>query len=771
MKDIPIIPGRGLISNTAVELRQNYIENEGFSIEKIKKHRFDKNEIQNNVESFIGSVEIPIGLAGPLLFNDNSAEELVYCAAGTLEGALIASMNRGAKVISKGGGFNAVVIHQKMVRAPLFMFKNLTDTVSFRNWIENNFENIKNITKEHSNHANLIDIEPYIIGRSIHLKFIYTTGDASGQNMTTSCTWHAMLWIVQNFTDETNIKIENYIIEGNAASDKKVSQASILNGRGVHVVAECFLNEEIINKVLRTTSDDIFRYFGTSLSISKIDGMSGYNINVANTIAAIFVATGQDLGSIHESANGILNIEKTENGLYFSLNLPSLVIGSIGGGTHLPKQKEALDLMKCYGTGKIERFAKLIAGFALSLEISTYSAIVSGEFAKAHEKLGRNKPVNRLLKSEINESFIKKCISNKIFNIEEISAKISNKTIIDNGIITNITNRVSKKIIGFIPVEIKANKEKYQILLKSKALDSEVIKGLCVMAASINTKLSDLIEEYGNTMEYSMSHLKEILIYEDLHNNSLKGTPDYFGKYINKKREIYITSIESLEYSDLKHINTENSPNSWSEKDIKNTIKSISQIHKFYSEEKNREKLSVINQFQPWKAQKLYKKLVSLVITDTENNYLKEKYNSLYDFIENSENKFNNLNIKQTIIHNDFNSRNIAIRKSGEACIYDWELAVIGIPHRDIIEFLSFVLPENFDEETFLNYIDFHYSFYPNYKKNDWYKAYIYAIKEYLTTRVSFYEVAGILMKYEFSNRISLNSFRMLEVLGDRFEM
>ncbi len=768
MENIPIIPGRGLISDTAVEIRRKFIEDEGFVIEKIKKHRFDKSEIQNNIESFIGSVEIPVGIAGPLLFVENNKEELVYCVAGTLEGALIASMNRGAKVLSKSSGFNAVVIHQKMIRAPMFLFNNLTETVQFRNWISANFEIIKSVTQKHSNHADLLNIEPFIIGRSIHLKFIYTTGDASGQNMTTSCTWHAMLWISENFTLQTNIEIQHFIIEGNAASDKKVSQASVLNGRGVHVVAECFIDEDVINKVLRTTSSDIFRYFGSSLSMSKIDGMPGYNINVANAIAAIFVATGQDLGSIHESSNGILNIEKTETGLYFSLNLPSLVIATTGGGTHLPKQKEALELMNCYGTGKIERFAKLIAGFSLALEISTYSAIVSGEFAKAHEKLGRNKPVNRLLKIEINEDFIKKCLNKNIFEIENVTAKISHKTIIDNGIITNITNRVSKKIIGFIPVEIKSEEKIYQILLKSKALDSEVIQGICVMAASINPDLSDLIEKHAEFLEYNLTHLKEIEIYESLYENNLKGVPEYFGKYIDKKREIYITSIEALEYSDLKYINSENNPEIWSKTDIENTINSISKIHKFYSKEENRKSLKAFKDFKSWESKDLSKKLISLVIEDTENLYLKKKYAEMFEFIENSEEEYNILKIGKTVIHNDFNSRNIAVRSNGDACIYDWELSVINIPHRDIIEFLSFVLPENFDENTFWEYIDFHFSLYKNYEKSDWIQAYIYAIKEYVTSRVSFYEVAGILMKYEFSNRVSLNSFRMLEILASQ---
>ena len=119
------------------------------------------------------------------------------------------------------------------------------------------------------------------------------------------------------------------------------------------MVAECNLPEEIIRSVLRTTSEDLVRCFTQSVAMSKLDGMTGYNINVANAVAAIFAATGQDLGSIHESACGILNVEKTTEGLYLSLNLPGLVIGTVGGGTHLPKQKEALELMGCYGQGKV----------------------------------------------------------------------------------------------------------------------------------------------------------------------------------------------------------------------------------------------------------------------------------------------------------------------------------------------------------------------------------------------------------------------------------
>lgn len=768
MKEIPIVPGRGLISNTAVGLRQSYIENEGYTIEQIKQHGFDKNEIQNNIESFIGSVEVPVGLCGPLLFRHNSGSELVYAAAATTEGALIASLNRGAKALSKSGGFSAHVLHQKMVRAPLFLFSNMADAVVFKAWIAAHFGAIKQVTAAHSNHAVLQEIITYLIGRNAHLKFVYTTGDASGQNMTTNCTWHAILWIAEHFAQETGIRIEHFILEGNAASDKKVSQAAILNGRGTHVAAECFLNEAVINKILRTSSEAIFRYYGNSLAMSKIDGMAGYNINVANAIAAIFAATGQDLGSVHESGNGVLYLEKTDNGLYLALHLPTLVVGTIGGGTHLPKQKEALQLMQCYGNGKAGRFAKLIAGFALSLEISTYSAIVSGEFAKAHEKLGRNKPVRRLLMSEITPKFIAQCIRPEYSEKHDFEAIISRQTIVDNGIINNITHRVSKKIIGFVPVEVEAGGTAYQVLLKSKALDTEVIKGLCVMAASIDPALSDLIETHAPALEYRHTHLKEMLLYEDLHKQALQGRPAYFGKYINPKREIYIVAIEALNLQQLKHINTENQPGKWSGNDIREVIQRITTIHRHYQRTGNRQALQSIKTFRVSEAQPLYNKLLDLVVKESESPYLKKKYAELYAFVAHSENEHSRLNMPQTIIHNDFNTRNIAVRRSGTACIYDWELAVVNFPQRDIIEFLSFCLPLNFEAQQFLQFIEFHASLYPAIPLRDMLEASIYAAKEYLVTRVSFYEVAGILMKYEFSGRVAINTFRMIELLENQ---
>lgn len=393
MENYPIVPGRGIVTPQATFDRLEFLKSQGYHLPLLTQSDFSPEQISKNIESYIGSVNIPVGLLGPLCLNTEDASEYVFAPAATTEGALVASINRGAKVVSLSGGVNAHVIHQKMIRSPFFLFERISQCITFKNWVSKHFDQIKNNAEQYSGHACLNAIEAAITGRGVHLRFIYSTGDACGQNMTTKCTWHAALWINENFEIQTQVKPLHFVIEGNGSSDKKASQYAIIRGRGVHVVAECWLTEEMINRVLRVKSEDFLRYYHTSMTISQMDGMMGYNINAVNAIAAIFAATGQDLASIHESGNANIILEQTDEGLYFCLHLPSLVVGTIGGGTMLPRQREALGLMKCAKKGSLHRFARMIAAFALSLEISTSAAIVGDQFVAAHEKLGRNKPL------------------------------------------------------------------------------------------------------------------------------------------------------------------------------------------------------------------------------------------------------------------------------------------------------------------------------------------------------------------------------------------
>jgi hydroxymethylglutaryl-CoA reductase (NADPH) len=769
MDDYPIVPGRGLVTDEATALRHAWLQKLGIDATAIAQTQLPADQLRHNIESLIGTVEIPVGLAGPLLFNHDQQQEMVYAPAGTLEGALLASMNRGAKAVSLSGGFSAAVIHQKMIRSPLFVFQNLAESVQFKAWIDRHFDPIKQVAEQYSNHAQLQVILPYITGKGVHLKFVYTTGDASGQNMTTTCTWHAVLWIREKFTAETGIEPVHFVIEGNGASDKKVSHFSMLHGRGIHVIAECELDEHIIERVLRTNSTDFMHCIHQSMVMGQLDGMVGYNINVANAVAAIFVATGQDLASIHESGTGVLNLEKTDRGLYFSLSLPSLVIGTIGGGTHLPKQKEALGIMGCAGNGKVFRFAQLIAGFALGLEISTFAAIVGGQFAKAHEKLGRNKPVNWLTRSEINPALLQSCMNGHLGQRAITAVHFPEKKLLENGIIVGLTARINKKFTGFCPIDIDLkdannpdNNHIERLLVKSKPLDEEVIKGLHLMASAISPALADLISQYQDVLEYKNCHQKEILLYELLTQSGLHCMPTYYGQKIDISREIYLFLQEWLCYDELLVINAENDPGRWTPAHICTALKTISEVHRQFEKDNH----SDIPVFEPWKALPLYQKMAENVIDDFDNSPLQPLAHHLLDFVAVLETVHGQLTTPKTIIHNDFNARNVAVRKDGSVCIYDWELSVKDFPQRDIVEFLSFVLPDNFEPGQFERYLNYAYSLYsPQQTREEWNNTCLYSLKAYLVTRVSFYLTGKNVLDFKFADRIFGNAMRMIAVL------
>jgi hydroxymethylglutaryl-CoA reductase (NADPH) len=766
MADIPTVPGRGLVTPVSTRMRQDYLASIDIHTNKLSQSQLELADIQNNIESYIGTAEVPLGIVGPLIFVDDSRSEQVYCAAGTLEGALVASMNRGAKALSQSGGFTAEVSWQRMTRVPMFLFNDRQEAEQFALFVPTLFGEAKAVAEKYSNHASLTEIKPIQADEVVHLRFIYTTGDASGQNMTTVCTWHAILFIAERFTCLTGINPVDFVIEGNGASDKKVSQYNINSGRGVNVSAVCMLEEKVINEVLRTTSDKIERCFNPSRKLAATDGMVGYNINVANAIAAIYVATGQDLASIHESGVGTLQIHRTSTGLMLRLNLPNLVIGTVGGGTHLPKQSQALEMMKCLGSGKVERFAKLIAGFALGLEISTYSAIVSGEFAKAHEKLGRNKPVKWLLRSELTHEFILARLNGYFRGKEVKQIALASNVLLENGILTNVAAKISRKVIGFVPLQLDYNEPdglavSLNLLLKSKALDEEVIKGLHVLAASIDPHLSDLFKDSKDHLEYRNCHVRELEMYHHLHTIGFKFIPQYYGQFIDPKREIYFFLSQLLDYQMLRIVNSENNPEKWTEQDVLQVIAAGVQLHK----SADASSIPSIRSFEPWRAKGLYKKLMTILINERAGKDLAGQLQTLRDWIDSSEADAGAIKLERTVIHNDFNPRNIAIDQEGSPVVYDWELAVIDLPHRDIIEFLSFVLLPDISKPTLLQYLRFHHSFYQAIPWEEWLEGYRHSLRVYITTRVSLYEVSGILVKYDFSTRILKTSLKMLELL------
>lgn len=388
------IPAKGEYTETARQERLAFLRRQtGAGLEQITAIGFESERVRHNTEALIGSVEIPIGVAGPLKINGLFAKGFFYAPLATTEGALVASVSRGATALTLAGGANAAFLGQRMMRVPSFELDTLGDALHFSAFAVGQLSVLQALVKTLSRHGQLVSLEPQVMGRIVHVHCVYETGDAAGQNMTTTCTWQLVQKLRMDFEQYCGKAIRNYFIESNLSSDKKASFQSLIRGRGVRVVADCVLPGDVVRKVLHTTPQNLIRCYQRGASGAIAAGTLGFNMNIANVLAALFTATGQDIACVHESAIGYLNLEQTDDdNLYAALVLPSLAIGTVGGGTGLPQQQECLELLGCVGQGSKSKLAEILAGFCLALDLSTLSAVASDEFANAHERLGRNRP-------------------------------------------------------------------------------------------------------------------------------------------------------------------------------------------------------------------------------------------------------------------------------------------------------------------------------------------------------------------------------------------
>jgi hydroxymethylglutaryl-CoA reductase (NADPH) len=356
--------------------------------EHIGRYSLDPAAVAGNVENFIGAAQVPIGIAGPLLVDGECARGEFYVPLATTEGTLVASYNRGMKLLHAAGGVKTTVMDDRMQRAPAFGFDSARKARAFGEWVTASFDDIKQEAEATTRTGRLHDIEQFSASRFIFLRFNYTTGDAAGQNLTGRATSRACDWILAHYRG-----VRRFCLESNLATDKKSSQVNILDTRGKRVTAEAAIPAELVRAIMRTTPEQMF----AARQLSNLGGlMSGVNNNgnhSANGIAAMFVATGQDVANLAESSAGLVYAELLPDGAYYySITIPALIVATYGGGTGLPTQRECLELLGCYGSGKVRKFAEIVAATALCGELSLGSAIVAGDWVGAHERLGRNRP-------------------------------------------------------------------------------------------------------------------------------------------------------------------------------------------------------------------------------------------------------------------------------------------------------------------------------------------------------------------------------------------
>ncbi|PWB54548.1 MAG: hydroxymethylglutaryl-CoA reductase (NADPH) [Candidatus Methanoperedenaceae archaeon] len=377
--------------NASIELRRTAVsELTGTSFNHISNYSLDvENVTKRNIENMIGAIQVPLGVAGPLRIKGEYAIGDYYIPLATTEGALVASAHRGCSAITFSGGANVRIFKDEMTRAPVFRTKNIIGAKKLADWVDANFLMLKQKAESTTRFGELLSINAFTTGRTVYLRFSYNTKDAMGMNMVTIAT-DAAVDLILSRND-----VELVALSGNMCSDKKPAAINTILGRGKTVSADVFMVKETISEILKTTPEKMAEVsYSKNLLGSARAGSLGFNAHAANIAAAMFIACGQDAAHVVEASNAITTMELTDEGLYCSVTLPSLNVGTVGGGTRISTQQECLNMMGVAGAGdppgtNAKKLAEIIAAAVLAGEISLIGALAARHLARAHAALGR----------------------------------------------------------------------------------------------------------------------------------------------------------------------------------------------------------------------------------------------------------------------------------------------------------------------------------------------------------------------------------------------
>ncbi|MEF8819676.1 MAG: hydroxymethylglutaryl-CoA reductase (NADPH) [Haloferacaceae archaeon] len=373
----------------ATARRRVVSERTGTSLDAVGDYTVDAAAADNNVENMVGAIQVPLGVAGPLPVAGEGGEREAYLPVATTEGALVASINRGCAALRAAGGATARVTKSGMTRAPVFRVADVAEAEATVAWVRDNETRLREAAESTTSHGELLDVTPYVVGDSVFLRFRYDTKDAMGMNMATIAT-EAACEVV-----ETETTAELVALSGNLCTDKKPAAVNAVEGRGRSVTADAVLPTEVVEERLDTTAAAMAELNRRKNFVGSAKAASlGFNAHAANVVAGVFLATGQDEAQVVEAANAITTVEPREAGLYVSVSLASLEVGTVGGGTGLPTQGEALSLLGLRGGGdppgaNADALAETIAAGVLAGELSLLAALSSRHLASAHASLGR----------------------------------------------------------------------------------------------------------------------------------------------------------------------------------------------------------------------------------------------------------------------------------------------------------------------------------------------------------------------------------------------
>lgn len=347
---------------------EKILEGSGFEMD------LDTEIYQNNCENIIGTVQIPVGVVGPIAFD----QKKYIVPIATTEAVLVASINRGTKIIAAAHNMAVSVKRIGITRAPVYNVKKMKSEQFYKEWFKSNLEKLQAIISETSQYTKIIRISPKKYKGLLFVKFFFDTDDAMGMNMATIACDKMNPYI------EKELKAECIALSSNFCSDKKISLVNKKEGRGFKVEASVTVKNDTIEEILKVPAKKVYEVYKAKIKKgSKLAKSIGENAQHANIIAGIFIATGQDPAHIPEASIGDTTIELKQDSIKFKVEIPCLNCGIIGGGTSLPSQQKYLKLLNVNSS---QEMAKVIALAVLAGEISLLGSIAEKSLAKVHEE-------------------------------------------------------------------------------------------------------------------------------------------------------------------------------------------------------------------------------------------------------------------------------------------------------------------------------------------------------------------------------------------------
>jgi len=343
-------------------------------------------DMRGNIENPIGAAQVPLGVAGPLLVNGEHADGTFYVPLATTEGAVVRSYERGMVAVTRAGGAIARVLRDENRATPAFSFGSVDEATAFARALPEAEDELRRAAEATTRHGKLLRVEPRVVGHDVLVSFVFSTGDASGMNLVARATDAACALLVARFAPV------GWSLLSGAEGEKQAGAGVYFGGKGKSAVAGVRLPATVVRQVLAVEPAAMVAYWRRCVVAQTEVGAVGINGHFANGLAAIFIACGQDVANVANSAVGVLKLEVVEDGaLQASVHLPSLVVATVGGGTAVGTAPECLGLLGCIGDGKARRFAEIVVATLLAGEVSFAAALVAGGHVEAHDRYGRNR--------------------------------------------------------------------------------------------------------------------------------------------------------------------------------------------------------------------------------------------------------------------------------------------------------------------------------------------------------------------------------------------